>query len=432
MDQKEIEYVGQLREELKRYSKSSDFSNALIQRINYVFGEITKLDPNFKPTENLSLSIKKAIDTLNVIVPEEGKTDANIGIKDDEIVPELHERIPSVRVTSFTPTPPSSSGISAVGGESAVEADVNIPSSSGKMDVSGGSVVGGVRKIIGGIATKVGGVVSAPLVNAASAIKLALSGDPKNILKAGAMGVGWLFGGPFGAGVVLLLGSGRGRRSLRELIARSFKVFAWWTVGSLTVLTLLTAFFVFVINSGEFIVPPGEDVSFFEEGIGGEYPKCWPTKGIITQEPYPASCDIDVENSHCGYKSNAIDIGAPRGEEIYGTHDGVVTTGFDKYGYGNYIIIKSEHGFSTRYGHLLEIFVSDGQKVKAGALIGKMDGDPRYDSKIMGRSTGSHLHYELRGLSRSIDKFVPKYSLRGPTEGCFARDSGGSDKILEE
>ncbi len=83
-----------------------------------------------------------------------------------------------------------------------------------------------------------------------------------------------------------------------------------------------------------------------------------------------------------------IDIGGPIGTPIYATADGVVSLVKWGRGYGKYI--KLEHGneIQTRYAHLSAFNVKFGQRVKKGDVIGYMGST--------GRSTGSHLHYEVR------------------------------------
>ncbi len=82
-----------------------------------------------------------------------------------------------------------------------------------------------------------------------------------------------------------------------------------------------------------------------------------------------------------------IDISAPIGTPVYASADGRVIFSGYKEGYGLCVEISHENGIITRYGHLSRILVSIGQKVKRGEIIGKVGST--------GRSTGSHLHYEV-------------------------------------
>ncbi|HEY6919552.1 MAG TPA: M23 family metallopeptidase [Tabrizicola sp.] len=82
------------------------------------------------------------------------------------------------------------------------------------------------------------------------------------------------------------------------------------------------------------------------------------------------------------------DMAAAYGTPIYSTADGVVTYAGWENGYGRLIKIKHDFGVETRYGHLSQIRVEVGQRVSRGDRIGDMGNS--------GRSTGTHLHYEIR------------------------------------
>lgn len=82
------------------------------------------------------------------------------------------------------------------------------------------------------------------------------------------------------------------------------------------------------------------------------------------------------------------DFAAPIGTPVFATADGVVTNAGWSSGYGRLIKIQHEFGIETRYGHLNAIRVQVGQRVSRGERIGDMGNS--------GRSTGPHLHYEIR------------------------------------
>ncbi|HRP55974.1 M23 family metallopeptidase [Agriterribacter sp.] len=91
-----------------------------------------------------------------------------------------------------------------------------------------------------------------------------------------------------------------------------------------------------------------------------------------------------------------LDFAAPQGTPIYATADGVVRlAGNTGNGYGNHIIINHGYGYETLYGHQYRIKAKVGQKVKRGELIGWVGST--------GKSTGPHLHYEVRKNKRHID-----------------------------
>ena len=89
------------------------------------------------------------------------------------------------------------------------------------------------------------------------------------------------------------------------------------------------------------------------------------------------------ERMHSG-----IDLAAPAGTPVVATADGIVGEAAWNGGYGLYVAIAHAGGMQTRYGHLSQLAVSAGQAVTAGQLIGYVGST--------GRSTGPHLHYELR------------------------------------
>ena len=83
-----------------------------------------------------------------------------------------------------------------------------------------------------------------------------------------------------------------------------------------------------------------------------------------------------------------LDFAAPSGTEVYATADGIVEIADRKGGYGNMIDITHGYNYLTRYAHLSKIIVSEGDEVKRGQLIGYVGST--------GKSTGPHLHYEVR------------------------------------
>lgn len=84
-----------------------------------------------------------------------------------------------------------------------------------------------------------------------------------------------------------------------------------------------------------------------------------------------------------------IDIGAPMGANIIASKAGtIVTSSYDANGYGNYVIIDHGGGYLSVYGHLKTRLVSVGQNVNSGQTIGYCGST--------GRSTGPHLHFEIR------------------------------------
>jgi len=101
-----------------------------------------------------------------------------------------------------------------------------------------------------------------------------------------------------------------------------------------------------------------------------------------------------------GRMHEGADFASAHGTPIYATADGVVTHAGWQGGYGRLIKIKHEFGVETRYAHLSRIRVNVGDKVSRGERIGDMGNS--------GRSTGTHLHYEVRinGTAKNPMKFI--------------------------
>ena len=90
-----------------------------------------------------------------------------------------------------------------------------------------------------------------------------------------------------------------------------------------------------------------------------------------------------------------IDLAGPIGTPIYATADGVVGRAEWANGYGNLVELEHGKGIQTRYGHLSKVMVKPNTRVKRGELIALMGST--------GRSTGSHLHYEVRIDGRAVN-----------------------------
>ncbi|MEA2931607.1 MAG: hypothetical protein QOI56_392 [Actinomycetota bacterium] len=104
----------------------------------------------------------------------------------------------------------------------------------------------------------------------------------------------------------------------------------------------------------------------------------WPASGPITSG----------FGSRWGRMHTGIDIGAGYGEPIEAAKAGTVILAGYNGGYGNCVVIDHGGGFSTLYGHMSNIEVSEGQSVASGELIGEVGST--------GNSTGPHLHFETR------------------------------------
>ncbi len=113
--------------------------------------------------------------------------------------------------------------------------------------------------------------------------------------------------------------------------------------------------------------------------------------------PVPNSKNISSQFGHRWGKSHeGIDIPARTGSHILAVSDGVVVySGNDLTGYGNIIVIGHRYGIFSVYAHCNKNYVSHGDRVHRGQVIGEVGNT--------GRSTGPHLHFEVRRNGRAMN-----------------------------
>ena len=91
-----------------------------------------------------------------------------------------------------------------------------------------------------------------------------------------------------------------------------------------------------------------------------------------------------------------IDLAAPKGTAVYAAHDGtIIYVGRAFKGYGRLVMIEGKKGWATLYAHLSKAHVHEGQRVHRGQRIADMGST--------GRSTGPHLHFEIRTMRGPVD-----------------------------
>ena len=119
-------------------------------------------------------------------------------------------------------------------------------------------------------------------------------------------------------------------------------------------------------------------------GVVGVGNFMWPTSGRITQRYSWYHRAVDIANA-----SNPAIIASQKGT--------VVSAGWNGGGYGNYVVVDHGNGYRTLYAHMVtgSIVVKPGQVVSQGQKLGLMGNT--------GRSTGTHLHFEIKGPSGNID-----------------------------
>ena len=126
-----------------------------------------------------------------------------------------------------------------------------------------------------------------------------------------------------------------------------------------------------------------------------------PTKSSFANAPTSNSKLLWPTNSHkitqyFRWRHSGLDIGNKTGQPTYSSEAGRITkAGWSRGGYGYYIIIDHSGGLETLYAHLSKIYVKVGQNVARGQVIGAVGST--------GRSTGPHLHFEVRVNNRRVN-----------------------------
>ena len=145
------------------------------------------------------------------------------------------------------------------------------------------------------------------------------------------------------------------------------------------------------------------EISLYEDDLGD------------TASPWSMPLKQSIINSNFGlrhYKWHyGTDLDLVIGDSVFACFDGVVRISkYNPGGYGNYVLVRHHNGLDTLYGHMTERLVKVGQHVKAGELIG-WGGNT-------GRSSGPHLHFEVRYHGEAIDpSYVydfEKHTLKDP------------------
>ena len=154
---------------------------------------------------------------------------------------------------------------------------------------------------------------------------------------------------------------------------------------------------------GEYIPPDRLSISyvdFMKQDIEEIYKTM---KGVPVGRPLEGKLNSkfgyrkDPLRSKFGFHSG-IDIDAKHGEPVVATADGTVSKAGWHQSYGRTVILDHKDGYETLYGHLSAITVKKGQKVIVGEVIGKAGSS--------GRSTGTHLHYEVAKDGKRIDPAI--------------------------
>lgn len=130
-------------------------------------------------------------------------------------------------------------------------------------------------------------------------------------------------------------------------------------------------------------------------------PSLWPVIGRITS----GFGDTRLSPSSGGNRPHrGVDISAPVGTPVVAPTDGIVSFAGRESEYGRLICLDHGHGYSTMFGHLKELLVQPGQRIRKGQIIGTVG--------LSGNSTGPHLHYEVRLNGNPVN---PAHYLKSPS-----------------
>lgn len=153
--------------------------------------------------------------------------------------------------------------------------------------------------------------------------------------------------------------------------------------NDLTLTSKLAVGDVIFIPDGDYVSAPAKTNS------GGSSPSQSSTPSYAGYYLRPITGGVKTQGIH-GH--NGVDLASSFGAKIMAAADGVVLiakNGGWNGGYGSYVVIKHNNGTQTLYGHLSNVSVSAGENVEQGQAIGAMGST--------GKSTGVHLHFEVRG-----------------------------------
>ncbi|MGE0450187.1 MAG: M23 family metallopeptidase [Vicinamibacterales bacterium] len=128
-----------------------------------------------------------------------------------------------------------------------------------------------------------------------------------------------------------------------------------------------------------------------QEALAAATPSIWPAHGWLTGRFGGRS---DPFTGEPGFHQG-LDISTPKGQPVFATADGRVAAASYTGDYGNLIVLRHDFDITTRYGHLSQFAVIVGQPVKRGDIIGYVGST--------GRSTASHLHYEILANGKLLD-----------------------------
>jgi murein DD-endopeptidase MepM/ murein hydrolase activator NlpD len=152
--------------------------------------------------------------------------------------------------------------------------------------------------------------------------------------------------------------------------------------------------------------------NIFTRADANVLPSAWPVNGRLMGGYGVRSDPFSGE----GAMHTGVDISAPQGTPVHATADGIVIHAGWNGGYGRCVIIDHGNNYQTWYAHLSRLDVIEGQEIRQGETLGAVG--------TSGRSTGSHLHYEVRIGSTPVNpyRFLARTTVSrpaGPAEFPF-------------
>ncbi len=133
--------------------------------------------------------------------------------------------------------------------------------------------------------------------------------------------------------------------------------------------------------------------NIFTRGDLNVLPSLWPVNGRLMGGFGVRSDPFSGE----GAMHTGVDISAPMGTPVHATADGIVVHAGWNGGYGRCVVVDHGNNYQTWYAHLSRMDVIEGQEIRQGEVLGAVG--------TTGRSTGAHLHYEVRIASTPVNPY---------------------------
>lgn len=166
--------------------------------------------------------------------------------------------------------------------------------------------------------------------------------------------------------------------------------------------------------------------SVYEEAVNNQYfLACKPSINPISpSDPYWLTSSYGYRSDPFTKRRTAhhgIDMAGPVGTDIHCSGEGtVIYARINRYGYGKEVVVDHGFGYTSRYAHLHDIFVKEGQKINRGEVLGTLGST--------GRSTGPHLHYEIRKDGRAVNPTYFFYENLSSEEYMLLASRAGQSK----